>query len=106
MPKWYLYIVENSLGHYYTGISTDIKRRFNEHQSGGIKCAKALRGKSPLSLKYCMLLGGHSEALKAEIWVKKLSRQAKQKLINGKLEPDFEFQNIVPAKALSLQDQP
>ena len=98
MPDWYLYIIENKLGHYYTGISKDISRRFDEHQSGGPKCAKALKGKAPLSLKYCIGLSGHSEALKAELWVKKLSRKAKHKLIVGELIPDFEFQILAPVQ--------
>lgn len=98
MPDWYLYIVENKLGHYYTGISKDIARRFNEHQLGGAKCAKALKGKAPLHLKYCIALVGHSEALKAELWVKKLSRAGKQKLIAGDLVPEFEFKNIEPVQ--------
>jgi putative endonuclease len=98
MPDWYLYIIENKLGHYYTGISTDINRRFNEHQSGGKKCAKALKGKTPLSLKYCVGVKNQSDALKAELWVKSLSRQNKNKLIVGDLLPEFEFH--IPAPKL------
>jgi hypothetical protein len=36
---------DNSL---YTGITIDLDRRFAEHQSQGKKCAKYLKGKSPL----------------------------------------------------------
>jgi len=85
MANWYLYIIENKYSHYYTGICTDIKRRFEEHQASGVKCAKALKGKGPLTLKFKTLVGSHSEALKAEIWVKKLSKANKIKLLNNSL---------------------
>tara|TARA_R110000751_G_scaffold154402_1_gene259366 strand:+ start:11660 stop:11971 length:312 start_codon:yes stop_codon:yes gene_type:complete len=80
---WYIYIIENKLGQYYTGICTDIERRFEEHQSSGTKCAKALKGKGPLTLKFSCEVEGHSKALKLEIWLKKLSKANKIKLVNN-----------------------
>ncbi len=43
--QWSIYIVRNRLGSLYTGITTDVERRFNQHQNG--TGAKALRGKGP-----------------------------------------------------------
>jgi putative endonuclease len=87
--KWFLYLIENRLGHLYTGITTDYRRRFAEHTEDGKKCAKSLRGKGPLTLKYCVILNSHSDALKAELSVKKLTKQQKLTLISGALElPD------------------
>jgi putative endonuclease len=83
VTQWYAYIVENKLGQYYTGICTDVERRFNEHQSGGPKCAKALKGKGPLVLKLWCIVGNHSEALKIEIWIKKLNKAKKIKLVEN-----------------------
>ena len=83
MKQWYVYIIENRLTQYYTGICTDIERRFDEHQSSGPKCAKALKGKGPLTLKFCCKVDSHSEALKFEIWIKKLSKANKIKLVNN-----------------------
>ncbi len=83
MTQWYAYIVENKLGQYYTGICTDVERRFNEHQSSGPKCAKALKGKGPLVLKLWSIVGNHSEALKIEIWIKKLNKAKKIKLVEN-----------------------
>lgn len=80
---WYIYIIENKFGQYYTGICTNIERRFEEHQSSGPKCAKALKGKGPLSLKFSCKLESHSKALKLEIWIKKLSKANKIKLVNN-----------------------
>jgi putative endonuclease len=83
--KWYVYIIENRLGHYYTGICTNIERRFNEHLASGAKCAKALKGKGPLTLKFSSQVEDHSCALKTEIWIKKLSKADKIKLVNNQL---------------------
>ncbi|MDQ6969882.1 MAG: GIY-YIG nuclease family protein, partial [Mariprofundus sp.] len=61
---WYLYMVRCGKGQLYTGISTDVTRRFAEHQAG--KGAKFLRGKGPLVLQFEQPIGSHSEALKVE----------------------------------------
>lgn len=78
---WYLYLIRCANGHLYTGITTDVARRFNEHQSSSPKAAKYLRGKGPLTLMYQEQVGTRSDALKREIAVKKLSRAQKLALI-------------------------
>lgn len=80
-----MYIIENKLNQFYTGICTDIARRFEEHQSNGPKCAKALRGKGPLKLKLWCTVENHSDALKIETWVKKLTKANKIKLVHNTL---------------------
>ncbi|MBI1675825.1 GIY-YIG nuclease family protein [Shewanella sp. M16] len=82
-PLWYLYLVRCANGHLYTGVTTDVARRFSEHQSGGIKSAKYLRGKGPLTLMYQEPVGSHGDALRREIAVKKLSRSQKLVLIES-----------------------
>ena len=76
---WFLYLIRCKSGQLYTGITTDVERRFAEHESG--KGAKFLRGKSPLQLVYQKKVGSRSEALKAELMVKKLSKADKEELI-------------------------
>jgi putative endonuclease len=78
---WYLYMIQCGNGHLYTGITKDIERRFNEHQAGGPKSAKYLKGKGPLTLVYSECVGSHSQALKLEINIKKLSRPQKLLLV-------------------------
>lgn len=102
MQDWYLYIIENNLGHLYTGISTDIERRFQEHCADGKKCAKALRGKGPLKLRYCALLSSQRTALQAERWVKKQSRPFKDQLIAGITELAFEHR-LQPESVFAAQ---
>lgn len=81
VSTWYLYLIRCANGHLYTGITTDVTRRFNEHQSSSPKTAKYLRGKGPLTLMYQEQVGTRSDALKREIAVKKLSRSQKLALI-------------------------
>jgi putative endonuclease len=94
VTPWYIYIVENKLSQYYTGICTNIERRFAEHQSSGPKCAKALKGKGPLTLKFRCKVDSHSDALKLEIWIKKLNKADKVKLVNNRL-CDAPIQNLL-----------
>ncbi len=75
---WYLYILKCRDGSLYTGITTDVEKRFEAHQSG--KGAKYTRGRGPLELVYREECGDHSEALKREIAVKRLSREEKKSL--------------------------
>lgn len=83
MSSWSLYIIRCRDGELYTGVTTDVNRRFVEHQGGGPRAAKYLKGKAPLQLVYQELVGSRSEALKREIQVKKLSRQQKLALLNA-----------------------
>ena len=76
---WHLYILRCGDGTLYTGITTDVEKRFETHQSG--KGAKYTRGRGPLELVYRETCGSHSEALKREWEVKRFSREQKQALI-------------------------
>ena len=78
---WFLYMVRCKNGQIYTGISTDVERRLAEHQAG--KGAKYLRGKSPLKLVYQKKIGSRSEALKAEIVIKNMSKSDKEIIIGN-----------------------
>jgi len=77
---WHLYILRCGDGTLYTGITTDVEKRFETHQSG--KGAKYTRGRGPLELVYREECGSHSDALKREVEVKRLSREQKQTLID------------------------
>lgn len=81
---WYLYLVKCRDGSLYTGITTNVERRFAEHQQSGPKSAKYLRGKGPLELVYSSEAGDRSQASSIEYKVKQLPRAAKQKMIDGK----------------------
>lgn len=76
---WYLYMLRCRDGSLYTGITTDVEKRLEQHRSG--KGAKYTRGRGPLELVYREECGSHSDALKREWEVKGLSRQEKLRLI-------------------------
>ena len=85
--SWYVYIIENRLDQLYTGITTDPQRRFKEHQSNTLKAAKSLRGKGPLTLRYCLEVKNQSQALQVEYWIKQQTKPRKLRIINGLLNP-------------------
>ena len=76
---WHLYILRCRDGSLYTGITTDVEKRLEAHRSG--KGAKYTRGRGPLELVYREKCGTHSDALKREIEIKRLTREQKQALI-------------------------
>ena len=88
--QWSLYLIRTAQASLYTGVTTDVQRRFAEHENRDKKNkgAKALRGKGPLKLVFKIVVGNRSDALKLEYKVKKLSRTEKQRLISrtSKLE--------------------
>ena len=77
--NWKLYILRCGDGTLYTGITTDVERRLEEHRSG--KGAKYTRGRAPLELVYVETGMDKSTALKRELEIKKMPRQEKEKLI-------------------------
>ena len=81
MLDWHLYLVRCNDGSLYTGITTDVARRFTEHQGNGDTGAKYLRGKKPLVLVFQRKLGNRRLALGVESKVKKLSKAKKEELI-------------------------
>ena len=79
---WSLYIIEASDKSFYTGITTDIERRFEEH-SQCRKGAKYFNGRKPIGVVYREDGHSRSSASKREAEIKKLSRSEKELLIAG-----------------------
>jgi putative endonuclease len=80
MSEWYVYMIRAADQSLYTGITTDVERRFAEHQSGRAG-AKYFRGRKPQ--KVVLVESGHdrSSASIREAQIKKLSRDQKMALI-------------------------
>lgn len=76
---WKLYILRCGDGTLYTGITTDVPQRLEQHRSG--KGAKYTRGRGPLELVYSEECASKSDALKREAAIKALPRTEKMKLI-------------------------
>ena len=77
MTDYSLYLVECADGSLYTGISTDVDRRFHEHEKGA-KGARYLRGRGPLKLVFRQAIGDRSLAQRVEARVRRLPRRRKQ----------------------------
>lgn len=84
-PMWSVYMVCCKGGELYTGITNNVQRRIQEHSAQGVKCAKYLRGKAPLTLVYQQCIGSKSQALKVELTIKKYSKEKKKQLIKNGL---------------------
>ena len=79
---WKVYIVECSDGTYYTGITTNVRRRILEHNYG-LKSAKYTRSRRPVRLIYEETVANRSRASKREYQIKKLKRSDKTLLIES-----------------------
>ena len=84
MSDWYLYLIKCRDGSLYTGITTDVARRFAEHRGQGAGGAKYLKGRGPLELVLRRKVGSRSAALRVEQKVKKLPKTRKEQLLVGK----------------------
>ncbi|MDE0825278.1 MAG: GIY-YIG nuclease family protein [Akkermansiaceae bacterium] len=81
--RWSVYIIRCGDGSLYTGIATDVERRFREHGSQGPKAAKYLRGRLPLEIVYRREIGNRSEASKEELRIKRMGVKGKMGLVGG-----------------------
>jgi len=78
---WTVYIIETERGTLYTGVTTDIDRRWKCHVQG--TGAKYLRANKPRRIVYREAVLNKSAALKREAAIKKLSRKRKLALFCG-----------------------
>ena len=81
MKEWYMYVVECADGTLYTGITTNLSRRLNEHNYS-IRGAKYTRSRRPVKYRMSVLCRDRSEAAREEYRFKKLSRKQKLEIIN------------------------
>ena len=79
--EWFMYVVKCSDNSFYTGITTDITRRLNEHNTTS-KGAKYTRSRRPVELVYWIDFKDRSTAAKAEARFKKLSRKEKEMILD------------------------
>lgn len=77
---WFIYILECSDKTFYTGITTDIYRRLDEH-NGTKKGAKYTTARRPVRMVYFEPSKNRSSASKREKEIKNLTRQEKMVLI-------------------------
>lgn len=81
MMEWYVYIILTEKKRLYTGITTDLERRFFEHLGVFPGGAKFFHSDIPEKIVHVEHFKNRSEASKREASIKKLSRTQKDKLI-------------------------
>lgn len=77
--NWQVYLLRCRDGSLYTGITTDVARRLEAHNSG--RGAAYLRAHGPGELVYLEGAEGRSQALKREAAIKRWSRSRKLTLL-------------------------
>ena len=77
---YFVYILECFDGTFYTGITVDVERRVNEHNSSKLG-AKYTSTRRPVKLVYVKKCKDRSNASKEEYRIKKLSRTDKLRLM-------------------------
>lgn len=80
--NYFVYILLCDNGAYYTGYTTDLERRYQEHLAGNAKC-KFTRSFKPLSIAASWEMANKSDALKWESSIKRLNKEEKKQLINS-----------------------
>ncbi len=92
-PKdWWVYMVHTAEGQLYTGIATDIDRRFHEHlrkfiEKKGVG-AKYFLSHEPKKVVYSEMFDNRSDATKREMDIKKISRSKQCSLVGMAFQTD------------------
>ncbi|MDO3382272.1 GIY-YIG nuclease family protein [Gilvimarinus algae] len=77
---WFTYIIECDNGRLYTGITTDINRRWQEHCSG-TRGARFFRTCRPERLVWLETFSDRAQASQREAGIKKMTRAQKLALL-------------------------
>ena len=83
---YYVYMLLCEDGSYYTGIATDVERRFQEHKERGPKAARYTRSHPVKKIAAVWEMPDRSEASKIEAFIKRLSHSEKALLA---IQPTF-----------------
>ena len=79
---WHVYMVRCSDGTLYAGITNDLKKRIEAHNSGK-DGARYTRSRRPVKLVYSEQVESKSAAAKLEYQIKKLPREKKELIVKG-----------------------
>lgn len=79
MNQYWVYILHCQNGAYYTGYTTDMTRRYEEHVNGlGSKYTRSFK---PIGIAQCWCVSDKSLAMTIECYIKKLSKRGKALLV-------------------------
>ena len=92
MKDYFVYILKCSDDSYYTGVTNNLEKRINEHQSGIIKGYTSK--KLPVKLVFSERFNDITQAIKFEKQIKGWSRKKKEALINQNLDLLVQLSNL------------
>ncbi len=99
---YWIYILRVAGDRYYTGYTTDIYRRYIEHQSGSRK-SRFTRSFPPEKIEQCWkVFADRGTTMFVERFIKKKNHQVKERLIN---QPQLLQQEILKACGKDIQIQ-
>ncbi len=81
MSSWFVYLLECRSGSLYTGIATDVERRYAQHVAG--KGARYTRANPPVRLLARFPYPDRASASRAEHAIKQLTPERKRALCQG-----------------------
>ncbi len=84
MKTGFVYILQCSDGTYYTGSTTDLERRLEQHQAG--EGAKYTKQRRPVKLIYSEEFDRIAAAFYREKQIQSWSRKKKEAFIEGRLD--------------------
>lgn len=79
---WFVYIIRSDDDSLYTGVTTDVERRFSEHAASP-RGARYFNGRKPVEVVYTEKGHTRSSASRREAEIKKMSRQDKIDLLKS-----------------------
>ena len=102
---YYVYMLRCTDGSLYTGITTDVKRRFAEHQAGGAAGAKYTKTHPPKEIAAVWQAENRSVASKLEWRMKHLTKQQKEALceVPERMEDLGVFEVAPPEAIMEVQ---
>ena len=81
--SWSVYLIKCADNTFYTGVTTDIKRRVTEHNTDDKKGAKYTRARRPVALVWSEEHPNRAKACQREYEIKRWPRAKKVELTGG-----------------------
>lgn len=89
---YYTYMLRCEDNSIYTGITTNLERRMEEHFTKSDKCAKYTKRHNAIKLETAWQTENRVLASKLEYAIKTLKKEEKEKLVSSKVELSYFFE--------------
>ncbi|HVJ93509.1 MAG TPA: GIY-YIG nuclease family protein [Labilithrix sp.] len=100
---WFVYLARCRDGTLYCGVARDVAERIAKHDAG--KGARYTRGRGPLKVEAIRKCSSHGDALRLELAVKRLPREAKEALVDARRFRALQRSSLASAAARGSAQQ-